>query len=94
MIKYQREVYSWEFVFLGAKQDAISAGAKMGIPIANAVTLVKRQVVQRELLMLLAKSQQHIGPETQITHYTSPRLPRRKRHNPPQTGKKSPNGGT
>jgi hypothetical protein len=38
MIKHQREVYSWEFIFLGAKQDAISAGAKMGIPIANAVT--------------------------------------------------------
>jgi uncharacterized protein YegL len=38
MIKHQREVYSWEFVFLGAKQDAISTGAKMGIPIANAVT--------------------------------------------------------
>ena len=38
MIKHQREVYSWEFIFLGAKQDAISTGAKMGIPIANAVT--------------------------------------------------------
>ena len=38
MIRHQREVYSWEFVFLGAKQDAISTGAKMGIPIANAVT--------------------------------------------------------
>jgi hypothetical protein len=38
MIKHQREVFSWEFVFLGAKQDAISTGAKMGIPIANAVT--------------------------------------------------------
>jgi hypothetical protein len=38
MIKHQREVYSWEFIFLGAKQDPISTGAKMGIPIANAVT--------------------------------------------------------
>ena len=38
MIKHQRDVYSWEFVFLGAKQNAISTGAKMGIPIANAVT--------------------------------------------------------
>jgi hypothetical protein len=38
MIKHQRELYSWEFIFLGAKQDAISTGAKMGIPIANAVT--------------------------------------------------------
>ena len=38
MIKHQREVYSWEFIFLGAKQDAIATGAKMAIPIANAVT--------------------------------------------------------
>ena len=30
MIKYQREVYSWEFVFLGAKQDAISDRGKDG----------------------------------------------------------------
>src|ERR1700745_1547522 len=36
MIKHQRQVYSWEFVFLAAKQDAISTGARMGI--ANAVT--------------------------------------------------------
>jgi hypothetical protein len=38
MIKHQRKLYSWEFVFLAAKQDAISTGARMGIPIANAVT--------------------------------------------------------
>ena len=38
MIKHQREVYSWEFLFLGARQDAIQAGAQIGIPIANAVT--------------------------------------------------------
>jgi hypothetical protein len=44
MIKHQGEVYSWEFVFLGAKQDAISTGAKMGIPIANAVTFSEAPV--------------------------------------------------
>jgi uncharacterized protein YegL len=38
MIKRQREVYSWEFAFLGARQDAIQAGAQIGIPTANAVT--------------------------------------------------------
>jgi hypothetical protein len=38
MIKHRREVHSWEFIFLGAKQDAISTGAKMAIPIANAIT--------------------------------------------------------
>lgn len=28
MIKHQREVYSWEFIFLGADQDAIAEGGK------------------------------------------------------------------
>lgn len=30
MIKHQREVYSWEFIFLGADQDAIAESAKYG----------------------------------------------------------------
>lgn len=32
MIKHQREVYKWEFVFLGANQDAILTGEKLNIP--------------------------------------------------------------
>lgn len=35
MIKHQREVYKWEFVFIAANQDAIQAGASYGI--ANAM---------------------------------------------------------
>jgi len=31
MVREQQEKYSWEFVFLGANQDAIGNGAKMGI---------------------------------------------------------------
>lgn len=31
MITHQREVYSWQFVFLGANQDAIQSGASLGI---------------------------------------------------------------
>lgn len=31
MIAHQREKYGWQFVFLGANQDAISTGAKLGI---------------------------------------------------------------
>jgi uncharacterized protein YegL len=37
MIKHQREVYSWEFIFLGAGQDAIQTAARIGIASANAV---------------------------------------------------------
>jgi hypothetical protein len=31
MINHQRERYGWEFLFLGADQDAIAAGGRMGI---------------------------------------------------------------
>ena len=31
MIKLQQDKYNWEFIFLGANQDAISTGASMGI---------------------------------------------------------------
>ena len=38
MIKHQHEVYKWEFVFLGANQDAILTGEKLGVPATAAMT--------------------------------------------------------
>jgi Mg-chelatase subunit ChlD len=38
MIKHQRERYAWEFMFLGANQDAIGEAGKLGI--ANALNYV------------------------------------------------------
>ena len=38
MIKHQREKYSWEFVFLGANQDAILVGEALNIPKHAAMT--------------------------------------------------------
>ena len=35
-IKHQTEIYSWEFLFLGAGEDAIATAAKMNIHAANA----------------------------------------------------------
>lgn len=32
MVTHQREVYGWEFVFLGANQDALFTGASIGVP--------------------------------------------------------------
>ena len=37
MIEHQQQKYAWEFVFLGANQDAITAGAAIGIPAHNTV---------------------------------------------------------
>ncbi len=38
MIKEQREVYNWDFVFLGANQDAVKTAATMNIPMQSSIT--------------------------------------------------------
>jgi len=38
MIKHQEQKYNWQFVFLGANQDACFEAAKIGINIDNAIT--------------------------------------------------------
>ncbi len=38
MIAEQRDKYSWQFVFLGANQDAIMSAARFGIPAAAALS--------------------------------------------------------
>lgn len=37
MIKHQQEVYKWEFIFLGANQDAIKSGESLGIGASKSV---------------------------------------------------------
>lgn len=37
-INHQREKYGWEFVFLGANQDAIQEGMKLGVTAQNSFT--------------------------------------------------------
>jgi hypothetical protein len=38
MVTRQRELYSWEFVFLGANQDAIFTAATIGVPAASSLS--------------------------------------------------------
>jgi hypothetical protein len=38
MIKHQTEIYSWDFVFLGANQDAIETGTSLGISAGNSMS--------------------------------------------------------
>jgi uncharacterized protein YegL len=37
MIQHQKEIYSWEFVFLGANQDTFAEAAKLGIDAKDTV---------------------------------------------------------
>lgn len=38
MISHQRDAYKWEFIFLGANQDAIATASQMGIAQSHALT--------------------------------------------------------
>lgn len=40
LIEHQKNVYKWEFVFLGANQDAIATASQMGISAQHALTYV------------------------------------------------------
>lgn len=47
MISHQRDKYKWEFVFLGANQDAIKAATNLGMAGANAMTYAANSVGTR-----------------------------------------------
>ncbi len=38
LIRQQRDVYGWEFVYMGANQDAVASAAAMNIPPGSAIT--------------------------------------------------------
>lgn len=40
MVEHQKDVYSWEFVFMGANIDAIAAGTNLGISAQNTLNYV------------------------------------------------------
>ena len=50
MISHQRDAYAWEFVFIGANQDAISAGASMGISAGNSIAYAPSPAGQADIM--------------------------------------------
>lgn len=44
MITHQRDKYSWEFLFLGANQDAIATAAHMGIQAGSALNVASSPI--------------------------------------------------
>ena len=49
MIAHQSEVYDWDFVFIGANQDAIKSGARMGIVADNCLAFDHNAKGTREM---------------------------------------------
>lgn len=56
MIDHQRTVYSWEFLFLAADQDAISVANRLSIPAANAINYSNTGEGNRAAFAGLAKA--------------------------------------
>lgn len=50
MVELQRSTYQWEFLFLGADQDAWEKGALMGVAAANTVAYDNNMVGTRSVL--------------------------------------------
>jgi len=56
MIQHQRDRYQWDFVFIGANQDAIKTAAGMGIGAANSLTYVQNAVGTQSAFESLTRS--------------------------------------
>ena len=55
-IRHQADVYGWEFVYLGAKQDAIAAGAMVGIDARFSLSGAEGEVATQALSRSLARN--------------------------------------
>ncbi len=56
MIQHQRDAYQWEFVFLGANQDAITTASQLGIQAGNAMSYAASPVGTRAAFQSVAKN--------------------------------------
>ncbi len=55
MIKHQRDVYNWQFMFIGANQDAVLSAEAINIPAAAALTYAANEEGTRAAYNMMAK---------------------------------------
>lgn len=56
MVSHQRDVYSWEFVFMGANIDAFAAGSGVGVIRANSLNYVATPAGTRDLYKSVSRN--------------------------------------
>jgi len=56
MVEHQKDVYSWEFVFMGANIDAISAGTNLGISAHNTLNYAATAAGTADLYKTVSES--------------------------------------
>lgn len=55
MIKHQRDVYNWQFMFIGANQDAVLSAQEINIPAAAAITYAANEKGTRVAYSMMAQ---------------------------------------
>ena len=55
MITHQRNAYKWEFMFIGANQDAVLSAQEIGIPAAAALTYAANEEGTRAAYSMMAR---------------------------------------
>lgn len=71
MITHQREKYSWEFVYLGANQDAIAAATNLGVQASNAANYHASGIGTRSAFAATSKgmSSYRASPQAVCTNF-------------------------
>ena len=67
LIQQQRDVYKWEFQYLGANQDAIEEAAKYNIPAKNAVRYFASSSGTRSVMASVTRNVRNYGVTGQST---------------------------
>jgi hypothetical protein len=74
MITHQREKYAWEFVFVGANQDAIATATSMGMNASNASNYSATRGGTKDAFLRIASSAQvySAGHAAQVDNFFVP----------------------
>ena len=74
MVTHQRETYSWEFVFMGANIDAISAGTSLGIAATNSVNYSASSIGTKALYSNVSRSlgSYRVASSQQVDFFNQP----------------------
>lgn len=72
MVNHQKDKYSWEFVFIGANQDAITAGASIGVAASNSYSYSANAVGTKQLFRSVSSGVTRYRGSTVGSSYTMP----------------------
>lgn len=56
MVAHQRDVYNWEFVFMGANIDAVAAGTNLGVSMSNSMNYAATSIGTKSLYSNVSRS--------------------------------------